>query len=252
MVPSAAKPKQKAKVRAPGRMRPAGGGTGAVRVHAARGLRGAGAMRAVVWPPTEFRRALGIAIAIVLAGLLIGALIAAWAGGAIPGPARPPGEPPAESPGESPGGSPARPGALPERPSPGYPAPGIDCKTTGGERVRLGDCAGGVVLLTFFSTASGASLAHISVLAEMYAEGFESARILTVAVCQAQDAVVSYMEARKLDLPVIADPRGELARLYDITAVPTTFVIDAQGIVRDLRVGAMTRAQLERAVRLAL
>ena len=204
------------------------------------------------WSPVEFRRALGIAIAIVLAGLLIGALIAAWAGGAIPGPARPPGEPPAESPGESPGGSPARPGALPERPSPGYPAPGIDCKTTGGERVRLGDCAGGVVLLTFFSTASGASLAHISVLAEMYAEGFESARILTVAVCQAQDAVVSYMEARKLDLPVIADPRGELARLYDITAVPTTFVIDAQGIVRDLRVGAMTRAQLERAVRLAL
>jgi len=252
MVPSAAKPKQKAKVRAPGRMCPAGGGTGAVRVHAARGLRGAGAMRAVVWPPTEFRRALGTAIAIVLAGLLIGALIAAWAGGVIPGPARPPGEPPAESPGESPGGSPARPGALPERPSPGYPAPGIDCKTTGGERVRLGDCAGGVVLLTFFSTASGASLAHISVLAEMYAEGFESARILTVAVCQAQDAVVSYMEARKLDLPVIADPRGELARLYDITAVPTTFVIDAQGIVRDLRVGAMTRAQLERAVRSAL
>jgi len=60
------------------------------------------------------------------------------------------------------------------------------------------------------------------------------------------------MEARKLDLPVIADPRGELARLYDITAVPTTFVIDAQGIVRDLRVGAMTRAQLERAVRSAL
>ena len=232
MVPSAAKPKQKAKVRAPGRMRPAGGGTGAVRVHAARGLRGAGAMRAVVWPPTEFRRALGTAIAIVLAGLLIGALIAAWAGGAIPGPARPPGEPPAESPGESPGGSPARPGALPERPSPGYPAPGIDCKTTGGERVRLGDCAGGVVLLTFFSTASGASLAHISVLAEMYAEGFESARILTVAVCQAPEAVLSHMEARKLDLPVIADPRGELARLYDITAVPTTFVIDAQEIGR--------------------
>ena len=259
MVPSAAK--HKARVRTLGWMCPSADRTGATRVRAARGMRSASVMRAVVWPPTEFRRALGIAIAIVLAGLLIGALIAAWAGGAIPGPARPPGEPPAESPGESPGGSPAKPGALPERPSPGYPAPGIDCKTAGGERVRLGgcggsgdcgDCAGGVTLLVFFSAASGASLAHISVLAEMYAEGFESARILTVAVCQAQDAVASYMEARKLDLPVIADPRGELARLYDITAVPTTFVIDAQGIVRDLRVGAMTRAQLERAVRLAL
>ncbi len=306
MVPSAAKPKQKARVRTLGRTRAASGRAGAMRVRAARGMRSAGAMRAVVWPPgcpwpgvwmwpgpfgsegpegaggpgapggavewspAEFRRALGIAIAIVLAGLLIGALIAAWAGGAIPGPARlfglvrlfvrslgdPFAELPGEYRGEQPEGhTPAEPGPLPERPSPGYPAPGIDCKTTGGQRVRLGgcgDCAGGVVLLTFFNTASGASLAHVSVLAEMHAERLESARILAVAVCQAQDAVVSYMEARKLDLPVIADPRGELARLYDITAVPTTFVIDAQGIVRDLRVGAMTRAQLERAVRSAL
>ena len=213
------------------------------------------------WSPAELRRALWIAIAITVAGLLLGTLIAAWAGGAIPGPARlfgmmrlfvrPIEEPPAESPGEPLGRSPARPGALPERPSPGYPAPGIDCKTTSGERVRLGDCMGDVVLLTFFGTASGASLAHVSVLAEMHAEALVGARILAVAVSQAQDAVVSYMEARKLDLPVIADPRGELAQLYDITAVPTTFVIDAQGIVRDLRVGAMTRAQLERAVRSA-
>lgn len=222
---------------------------------------GAGAPGAPEWSPAELRRALWIAIAITVAGLLLGTLIAAWAGGAIPGPARlfgmmrlfvrPIEEPPAESPGEPLGRSPARPGALPERPSPGYPAPGIDCKTTSGERVRLGDCMGDVVLLTFFGTASGASLAHVSVLAEMHAEGLVGARILAVAVSQAQDAVVSYMEARKLDLPVIADPRGELAQLYDITAVPTTFVIDAQGIVRDLRVGAMTRAQLERAVRSA-
>ena len=230
------------------------------------GRTGAPVVPAPEWSPAEFRRALGIAIAIALAGLLIGALIAVWAGGAIPSPAKlfgsvkrlaPPfGGPRAESPGELPGGrTPARPRPLPERPSPGYPAPGVDCRTISGERVHLGDCgdcAGSVALLTFFSTASGASLAHVSVLAEMHAEGLEGARILAIAVCQAPETVLSYMEARKLDLPVIADPRGELARLYDITAVPTTFVIDAQGIVRDLRVGAMTRAQLERAVRSAL
>jgi peroxiredoxin len=116
----------------------------------------------------------------------------------------------------------------------------------------LADCAGDLVLLTFFSTASGASLAHVSVLAQMRAEGLEGTRIVAIAVAEKADAVLRYVEARKLDLPVIADPKGELARLYDITAVPTTFVIDAEGIVRDLRVGAMTRAQLERAVRSAL
>jgi hypothetical protein len=123
--------------------------------------------------------------------------------------------------------------------------------------------------MTFFSTASGASLAHVSVLAQMHAErmermegmeaaggeegaeGAEGARIVAIAVAEKADAVLKYMEARKLDLPVIADPRGELARLYEITAVPTTFVIDAHGIVHDLRVGAMTRAQLERVIQSA-
>jgi hypothetical protein len=123
--------------------------------------------------------------------------------------------------------------------------------------------------MTFFSTASGASLAHVSVLAQMHAErmermegmeaaggeegaeGAEGARIVAIAVAEKADAVLKYMEARKLDLPVIADPRGELARLYEITAVPTTFVIDAHGIVHDLRVGAMTRAQLDRVIQSA-
>jgi len=119
------------------------------------------------------------------------------------------------------------------------------------------------VVITFFSTASGASLAHVSVLAQLHAdrmermerveavEGSEGARIVAIAVGEKADAVLKYMEARKLDLPVIADPRGELARLYEITAVPTTFVIDAHGIVHDLRVGAMTRAQLERVIQSA-
>ena len=82
-------------------------------------------------------------------------------------------------------------------------------------------------------------------------EGSEGARVVAIAVAEKADAVLKYMEARKLDLPVIADPRGELARLYEITAVPTTFVIDAHGIVHDLRVGAMTRAQLERVIQSA-
>ncbi len=196
------------------------------------------------WPSAQLRRALGTAVVIALAGLLLGALLAAWAGGEITWPgglpdrAKPPGE---HSPGES--------GPLPERPSPGYPAPDIEAKALDGERVRLGDCAGEVVLLTFFNTASAASLAHISVLAQIHTEGLTGMRVVAIAVFEKPDAVLAYMEARKLDLPVIADPRGELARLYEITAVPTTFVIDARGIVRDLRVGAMTRAQLERAVR---
>lgn len=228
-----------------------------------RGAAGTDGVGAPEWSPAEFRRALWIAIAIVAAGLILGTLIAAWAGGAIPGPVRlfdlvrrfvpPLGGPRAESPGELPEGStPDKPRPLPERPSPGYPAPRINCKTISGERLCLADCAGDLVLLTFFSTASGASLAHVSVLAQMRAEGLEGTRIVAIAVAEKADAVLRYVEARKLDLPVIADPKGELARLYDITAVPTTFVIDAEGIVRDLRVGAMTRAQLERAVRSAL
>jgi len=49
---------------------------------------------------------------------------------------------------------------------------------------------------------------------------------------------------------MIADTRGEIAQAYEITALPTTFVIDAQRVIRDLRIGTMTHAELERAVKL--
>ncbi|HNU95275.1 MAG TPA: hypothetical protein PKM31_10670, partial [Bacillota bacterium] len=185
------------------------------------GTDGAGAPeRSPEWSGAEFRRALWIAIAIAVAGLVLGTLIAAWAGGVIPGPARlfglvkrsaPPfGGSRAESPGGSPEGrTPAKPGPLPERPSPGYPAPGIDGRTISGDRLRLEDCAGDVVVITFFSTASGASLAHISILAQMHAdrmermegaegmegvESAESAEIVAIAVGEKADAVLKYME----------------------------------------------------------
>ncbi len=64
-----------------------------------------------------------------------------------------------------------------------------------------------------------------------------------------EDDVGRYMAANDLDIPMIADIRGEIAQAYDITALPTTFIIDGQRIIKDLRIGAMTYAELERALK---
>jgi thiol-disulfide isomerase/thioredoxin len=57
-----------------------------------------------------------------------------------------------------------------------------------------------------------------------------------------------------LRYPVLADPEGATAQLYQAFALPTLFVIDRAGVVRDVSVGfdparlATLRATLERLI----
>ena len=45
--------------------------------------------------------------------------------------------------------------------------------------------------------------------------------------------------------PVVNDPDSRISVAYGVTAVPETFVIDDNGVVRDHIVGATTAARLD-------
>lgn len=72
---------------------------------------------------------------------------------------------------------------------------------------------------------------------------------MAIAVFDREDDVDRCAGANDWSLPMIADTRGEIAQAYDITALPTTFVIDAQRVIRDFRIGTMTYAELQRALK---
>jgi thiol-disulfide isomerase/thioredoxin len=113
-----------------------------------------------------------------------------------------------------------------------------------GVEVALGEAAptlqalrGRVVVLEFWATWCGACRALLPTLNEWH-DRFPAhqARVVSVTVDPASKAA---RDAAQLGMryPVLSDPEGQTAQLYQAFALPTLFVIDRAGVVRDVSVG---------------
>jgi alkyl hydroperoxide reductase subunit AhpC len=57
--------------------------------------------------------------------------------------------------------------------------------------------------------------------------------VLTIAMQSGNASdIKKHMQEESLEWTVIADPKGEIARLYGVRGVPANFVLDAEGNVR--------------------
>jgi alkyl hydroperoxide reductase subunit AhpC len=54
---------------------------------------------------------------------------------------------------------------------------------------------------------------------------------------EAVEVVASVREAASLGFAIAADPAQAMATAYGVTALPTVFVIDKRGVIRDVLVG---------------
>jgi len=61
--------------------------------------------------------------------------------------------------------------------------------------------------------------------------------ILAVNLKESASAAGEFMEDNGLTFPVLLDIDGEVARMYNISAIPTTYFIDKNGIIKDVKIG---------------
>ena len=74
--------------------------------------------------------------------------------------------------------------------------------------------------------------------------------IWAVNLSEPADRVKSFMESNGFSFTVLLDVRQDTAQKYNVRGIPTTFFIDKDGIIRDIRIGALT-GEAERTRRLS-
>lgn len=106
-----------------------------------------------------------------------------------------------------------------------------------GERISLQQYRGRPLLVHFWATWCGICRLEQSTIAALARDH----QVLTIAM-QSGDAsaVEKYLHEQKLHLPVLLDQGGRLARRYGVHGVPTSFVIDGNGVIRYVEVGYTT------------
>jgi thiol-disulfide isomerase/thioredoxin len=116
-------------------------------------------------------------------------------------------------------------------------APEFSYRDAAGNDVSLSDLRGQVVLLNFWATWCPPCVYEMPFLEEAHQQMPENTIILAVNVGENADTVSAFLTEHGLTLPVILDRSGAIAQLYRAFQMPTSVIIDADGIINQYKVG---------------
>ncbi|MGD9834994.1 MAG: peroxiredoxin family protein [Piscinibacter sp.] len=117
-------------------------------------------------------------------------------------------------------------------------APDFTLRTTAGGNLRLQEQRGRVVMVNFWATWCGPckiEMPHLVRLYEKYrASGFQ---LLGVNIDDDPRNAVAGAAKLGITFPVLLDAEKRVARLYDLSTMPTTLLIDRDGTLRHVHRG---------------
>jgi cytochrome c biogenesis protein CcmG, thiol:disulfide interchange protein DsbE len=117
-------------------------------------------------------------------------------------------------------------------------APGFELKDLEGQPVSLGEAKGKVVLLNFWATWCGPCRAEIPDLVDLQKRYADKLEIIALATEEDDaDEVRRFVERSGINYRVAMAPEDVVHAYGGIAALPTSFVIDAQGRVVQKHVG---------------
>jgi len=121
----------------------------------------------------------------------------------------------------------------------GGPAPDFKLQNLDGQYISLSDLRGKPVLLNFWATWCKPCVSEMPYIQQVYEEwSGKGLVVLAVNIGQSPAEVKRFLQAHSLSLPVLLDTKENAARKYNITAIPTSFLIDSDGVIREKIIGA--------------
>jgi thiol-disulfide isomerase/thioredoxin len=121
----------------------------------------------------------------------------------------------------------------------GAPVPEIHVESLGGKDLGIGDYRGKVVLLDVWASWCGPCKQELPMLDDMAkrlrADGVE---VVAVSIDQERANLVKFLKARpRWSLTIAHDPKGAIADRLAPEKMPTSYIIDREGIIRYVNSG---------------
>ena len=128
-------------------------------------------------------------------------------------------------------------------------APGFELDNLDGQAVSLESLRGRYIMLNFWATWCGPCRNEMPFMQEIYENPDWSAqglRIVAVNIGESASQAKAFMDEFGFEFQVLLDSDTRIAAAYNIRGIPTTFFIDRDGVIRDIRVGTFrSRAEIE-------
>jgi thiol-disulfide isomerase/thioredoxin len=97
---------------------------------------------------------------------------------------------------------------------------------------------GKVILVDFWATWCPPCLKSMpffnSLFHELPQDKFE---IIAINVDEDSDTVNQFLQEHPVDYPIAFDPKGECPKIYNVKAMPSSYLLDKKGVVRKIHLG---------------
>lgn len=128
-------------------------------------------------------------------------------------------------------------------PEVGALAPDFTLRSVAGEPVTLSEMRGQVVLINFWATWCGPCREEMPAIQARYNRG--DFAVLAVDFGETAEQVQGFMDEIGVQLPALLDSDGSVQELYRVRGYPTSFFVDAEGVIRFFHIGQMNEADLD-------
>lgn len=132
------------------------------------------------------------------------------------------------------------------RPRIGEPAPDfalLDARDGSTVR-RLSDYRGKAVVVNWYASWCGPCKAEIPEFQEAYAALEEQVVFLGVNFQENQERATGILDLFFAKYPAVLDRDGRVGEHYRVTGLPVTYFVDAEGVIRGIKIGRVTPKDL--------
>lgn len=131
-------------------------------------------------------------------------------------------------------------------PKVGMPAPDFRLVGLDGNPIQLSELRGHPVWLTFWATWCPPCRAENPDIQAVYTDKKANGLVVVaVNIGEEPGTVRGYAERTGLSFSIVLDAATEVASMYRSAGIPTHFFIDADGVIRDWRIGTMSKKAME-------
>jgi len=127
---------------------------------------------------------------------------------------------------------------APER---GLPIGDFELTRLDGEKVRLSDFRGMPVVINFWASWCEPCKKEMPVFQAVFSERPEEFVILAVNPEEDRETAEDFAESVGLTFPILLDENKEMQKQLMVRGLPTTFFVDAEGVLRAQHVGELNR-----------
>ncbi|WP_028390747.1 TlpA disulfide reductase family protein [Bacillus cihuensis] len=132
--------------------------------------------------------------------------------------------------------------------SSGQKAPDFELATLNGETVKLSDYRGKKVMLNFWATWCGPCREEMPDM-EVFSNGLGKDTVILAVNIDSQNDVQTFVDEMGVTFPILLDSqniKNAVNKRYKVSAMPTTYFIDSEGLISRKHIGQVSLQSMEK------